>query len=271
MLNSYMTGGYSTTNPVAPAAASATGDTAAPITGDPKAQRDALTAAGIDPSLLSDTQVSSLYLMQTYTDSQAQKDKQIAPASLTQADMDNFLSDAKAEYDPYYQGQFDIAKNNLLQAVGQVSGDNTYLEQTNAANFTTQNEAAAKQAAQAGLARSGIRQLAEQRLAEQQTGLVESGRRKAQSDIYNLGSSFEQTYGASGLAQAGAPTIQSDGNTALGIAPTTIGYTPIGVAGGGTQGAAQTTAELQEQTRLANLEASKRLNNAYGSTATNLP
>lgn len=246
------------------------GTTGTGITGDPAAQRAALQAAGIDPNLLSDSQVSALYMMQTYTDLQAKNDKQIAPASLSQADMDQFLSQAKAEFGPYYAEQFDIAKNNLIQATGVLTGDNNYAEQQLATQFPQQNAAAAAQAAEAGLARSSIRQQAEQRLKEQQKGLVESGRRKAQSDIYQLGSTFEQTYGADKLRQAGVPQLQSQGFSGLGIAPTTIGYNPAGIKLG-TMGAQQTTAELQEQQRLATLEASKRLNNAYGSTATNLP
>lgn len=226
------------------------GDTGS-ATYDPDATRARLQELGVDVSTLTDDQVKTLGMMQSVIDKRAEADKSIAPPSLSQADMAKFLDDAKTEIDPYYREQFDLAKRDLLQTVGYLSGENTYQEQQLAEQQRVQQEQLAASMAERGLGRSGIRTQAEQKLKEQQAGVVESGRRSLQNTIYGLGSQFEKQFGTTGVQTAGLPTVTSAAFPSLALPQSTIAYQPSTTPIMGTAGKEQTTAEIADQQRLA--------------------
>jgi len=183
--------------------------------------RSKLQAMGVDVSQMSDTQVQWLGMMSDYQDTQAAKDKSIAPPSLSAQDMQSYLDQAHKELDPYNQYQFNLAKDQFMSSAAAFTQDFSYQQvQQEQANKVAQ-EQAAQQAAEAGLAQSGIRKLAEERMQTQQQGLVQSNLRSAQQTATSSGRSFESMYG-----QQGASVAQQA------YAGTPYAYAPFGTPAG---------------------------------------
>lgn len=218
--------------------------------GDPATESfvKVLADAGFDTSTLTPDQFKTLSMMNYAVDTNAEANKPTVPPGNTSADWNSFFAQASAEMDPYYQEQFNQARQDLTNAVGFMTGEFNQAESLQANQFKQQQEQQAQQAADAGLARSGIRNQAETVLREQQRGAVASGRRAAQQQIYSLGSTFERAYGTSGLAKAGIPTLASQGNSSIGVANQQLGYNPLGVDLGtvGAERKANETGRAQE-------------------------
>lgn len=223
----------------------------------PSVDRQQLQTYGVDVSGLSDDQVKTLAMMKSVIDLNAQKNRDLVPKQLTTQEMNKFLEDARAELAPYYGEQFESAKRDLIQNTSYLTGEQQYQEQQLQQQFMDQQQQMAEQAAEAGLARSGLRQQAESKLQEQQKGLVLSNRRKLSQQAYQLGSGFEQAYGAQRLGQAGLPQFSSQAFPMLGLGAQQIPYTPQGIKLGQV-GAAQTTSEQQRAQQLQLQELQKR-------------
>jgi len=159
-----------------------------------------LQGIGIDISGLSDQQIQTLGAMNQVMVANADKNKNIGPASLSPQDVQSFLDQAKANIDPYYQELLKQGTQDINQASAQLSGNWNQTQTEQAKQFAEQQKAASEQFAAAGLAKSGIRQQAEARLKEQQSGVVKSQRSQLQNQLYSLGSQFERTYGSQALA-----------------------------------------------------------------------
>lgn len=215
-------------------------------TGDIASLRDKLKGMGVDITGLDDTQVRYLGMLVDTQKLYAEQNKALVPQQLTSDEMNKYLEQARNEMAPFYKEQFDVAKNQLTQAAGVLSGEFNQQQAEQQQQFQQQQEANASQAAEAGLARSGIRQQAEQRLQSQQEGLVRSQRRSLQNQIYGLGSQIESAYG-----QQGAQVAQ---NAFSGLPAQ---YNPIGIQTGSVPNQ-ETVAEKQRQAELAQAELAKR-------------
>lgn len=199
------------------ATSSSGGNNSSATAQDPRAY---LQSIGIDPSGLDDNQVSWLSMMGQYQDMQAKRDGKIAPPSLSPADLNTYLQNAKAELDPAFQQQFDIATKFFNQAAANLTGDFSQVQQDTAIQQQQQMDQLQQQQVEAGLARSGLRAQAEERLKQQQEGVVTSQRRQAQNQAFNLGGQFEQQFGVPGAQIAqGALSGIPGGFVPLGVKP----------------------------------------------------
>lgn len=223
-----------------------------------------LTALGIDITGLTDAQIQTLGMMNQIVDTNAQNDKATAPRSISPDDWASFLSQASSEMDPYFQEQFNMARQDLTQAMGYYTGEFAYQEQVQKRQFEEQRLAQDEAAAEQGIARSGIRNRAEALLKEQQVGSVSSGRRAMQNTLYGLGSTFEREFGSPGLAKAGVPMFASLGDQALGTPNVQLGYMPLGNIQYGVQGRQYKTDTTTRAQELAGQETENRYNLAYG-------
>jgi hypothetical protein len=203
-----------------------------------------LQGYGIDITGLDDNQVQSLGMMYQVMQLNADKNKAIVPASLSVAEMDKFLADAKTELSPYYQEQFDVFKSSLNESASFLSGEFQQQQAEQAQQFQQQGEQLGVNMADSGLGRSGIRVAAEARLRDQQQGLVTSQRRGLGSTLTKAGLESETQFGPRGA------TAFSEATKPINDLYPTLAYKPMGVKIGQFPGQ-QVVAEKARQNQLA--------------------
>ena len=129
---------------------------------------------------------------------------EIGPNSL-----DEFLTIASKEIDPYYQTQLKLASESLKRSLGysqeELLQDEANLERQYGTNLRTLGE----QSAESGFALSGRRQLQEQELAQETQRTIDQGRRQLQFGAGSTVGNFAQQFG-------GTPGFQLPGQTLTG-------------------------------------------------------
>lgn len=145
-----------------------------------------------------------------------------------------------AATDPSIQSQYgDAAKEGAQQLafdVSNVTGNYNAATAANQATLAQQQKDLATQIAQAGEGYSGFANQAKQQLQAQQNQIIQSTRSQYASQLQDLGSQYERTFGSSALGTAPALTLGASG-------PNQLSYQPVGgVIGSNTQG--QTNAEI---------------------------
>lgn len=233
--------------PTAPAAPTASAAPTAVSSTDYKTQRDFLVKYGIDPSYvsaMSDAQVGGLYAMSIYQDMQARADAKIAPASLSATEMDQYLADAKTAVDPTFAVNLDVARQEINQALGQLSGDVAYASSQREQAITDEQKAQAQQMAEAGLAFSGLRTEAETKLKSQEQGLIKSEASRYQQQLQDMAGNYQKQYGTEALQALNIPALSFAGVNIPAPTPYNI---PKGF---GNQEQAQKISEIQKQQEL---------------------
>ncbi len=129
---------------------------------------------GIDTSTLTPSQAQTLSVMGSAIQINAASDKTIAPPSLSQADLNNYVTQAHSLLDPQFADNFKAFSADFANNVAQLTGEVPSQEQQQALAFQQQREQTASQMADAGLAQSGIRRKAESQLQTQQQGVIQS-------------------------------------------------------------------------------------------------
>lgn len=204
-----------------------------------------LQSMGINTAGLDQTQTQWLGMMAQAQQSLAANDKNIAPPSLSSADMANYLNQAKSFVDPQFQQQFAMGAQDAQAAIAQFTGDVSYQSQQTQQQQELDRKALADQMAEAGLTFSGIRQKATEQLGSSQTGLVRSQASQYQSKLADLAHQYQQQYGTDALRALNIPALQYAG---VNIAPPT----PYTMAPGtSTLETQQSVAEIGKQSELA--------------------
>jgi len=174
------------------------------------------TAQGPDLSNLP-PEFQGLYTqLQTYLEELKKRGQVLNPAiEITPAKAAEFLNQAKAEIDPYYQNQVKLALDSLSTAVSQGQEDLVRTEGRAETTYQDNLRTLGESAADRGFAQSGLRNRDEQTLATNTQNTLDDARRSFARGVGDLSRSFAQTYGASKLPQFninGAPIIGAGEN-----------------------------------------------------------
>ncbi len=215
---------------------------------------DLFNKLGIDPSTLNPSQLSTLSMMGGAILINSANDKTIAPPSLSQADLANYVSQAHSLLDPQFADQFKAYSADFANNISQLTGELPSQEQQQALAFKQQKDTLQNQMAETGLAQSGIRRDAEAQLKTQQQGVVQSNRRQLQNQINSLGLQAEKLYGAQGASLL--PSVTSQAFAPQGLQSQTFNYSPVGL-----QYPTQTAANALEVGQQAQNLESQALNN----------
>lgn len=128
------------------------------------------------------------------------------PSTFTAADLDALMT--QAQNDPtisqYYGGQLKIAQTEFMNAFNLLSAStNTQMAETQRQQAVAMKNLQ-NQEATAGMAYSGFRKQATEQLSQSQESVIESSKQQLQSQLNDLGSSFEKQFGSSAIPPMGS-------------------------------------------------------------------
>jgi hypothetical protein len=219
---------------------------------DAKTSRDYLAKIGVDTSSMDDTQVKSLAFMGWYQDYQNKNNKPIMPPPTTQAEMDQFMTQAQQELAPTYANDLNIARKDIEYGLSQFIPQVQDASAARMATVQQEKEQLASDMAEAGLTYSDIRKRAEAQLGERQGRLIRSEASQYAQRMREGAAQYEKTYGPQELSKLQIPSLSYAG---IKIQPPALYGVP---AGFGTQQVAQKTAEIGRQGDLIQAQQQKR-------------
>lgn len=115
-----------------------------------------------------------------------------------------FMKQAEAEIDPFYQNQLKIARESFLRSIGYATEDVLRQEKQAEKNYTRQLRELQSAAAEKGFALSGERVRSEQELAQETQEQLDARRKQLQ---FQTGTAARDVAGLFGAEAIGAPTI----------------------------------------------------------------